>query len=450
MSQYYDLDQERAALAFALSSVESFAEASKALRSDLFEDTRHQRIWEAAKFYYQQYGGALDKGGLQALLTQNEAPHDKQVVYLSVLDEVRALQVTRDQFKVAAGVLEDMRFKRGLFDMINEAAGHLQRGSVDRTKVCNGIITSLLALQTSGSVVNRSMSFKEDLAKRQAEYKDRKENPEKYRGVPYGVAKIDELTGGMYKGELVIIFGRPGAGKSSIMHNVFYNLARTGRKGLLFTIEMPNTQLARRLDSRHLQISARGLRNASLNREEEAKYMCMQETLDLLPGDVFLEDLPQGCSVAQALPIIRRYKLKHDIALVGFDYLNLMEPSRWSNSKVERTGDVSKELKQLARLEDVPVITPARATRGATEKKGDDIGTEDMSWSDSLGYDADQIIFLRKDKQINAVTDEVEAMLVKFRDGSNERAMLGVNWDKSFMGDMEELLKGMAAGAGAV
>ncbi len=69
-----------------------------------------------------------------------------------------------------------------------------------------------------------------------------------------------------------------------------------------------------------------------------------------------------------------------------------------------------------------------------------------MSWSDSLGYDADAIFFLRKDKQINAVTDEVEALLIKFRDGSNERAMLGVNWDKSFMGDMEQLLSGMQVG----
>lgn len=443
MSAFYDLDQEKSALSYALSSLEAFAESSRSLRSDLFEDTRNQRIWEAAKFYYQQFGGALDKGGLQAMLSQNEAPQDKQIVYLAVLDEVRSKQVTRDQFKVAVSVLEDMRFKRGLYDMLNNASQHLQRGNVDRTKVCNDIITSMLSLQTSGAPVNRSMSFKEDLKRRQDEYTDRKAHPEKYMGVPYGIRKIDELTGGMYKGELTVVFGRPGSGKSSIMHNIFYNAARIGLKALLFTIEMPNAQLARRLDSRHLQISARGLRNAALNKEEEKKFMSMQSTLDLLKGDVFMEDLPQGCSVAQALPIIRRYRLKHDIAIVGFDYMNLMEPSRWSNSKVERTGDVSKELKQLARLEDLPVITPARATRGATEKKGDDIGTEDMSWSDSLGYDADQIIFLRKDKQINAVTDEVEAMMVKFRDGANERAMLGVNWDRSFIGDLEELLSGM-------
>lgn len=446
MSAYYDLDQEKNALAYAISGVEAFAESVIVLRPDFFEDTRHQRLFEAARYYYQQFGGALDKGGLQALLVQSETPEDKQIVYLSLLSEIKTRVVTKDQFKVALTVLKNMRFKRGLFDMINSAASHLQRGAVDEVRVCNDIVASVLSLQSQDVSSYREMSFKEDLARRQEEYRDRKLNPEKYRGVPYGIKRIDELTGGMFKDELILIIGRPGAGKSSALHNVAYHNAAIGNTALVFTVEMPKEQLGRRLDSRHLQISARGLRNAALSKEDENKFMAMGNTLSGFKGDVIVVDMPQSCSVSQMLPIVRRHRMKREIHLVVVDYLNLLEPSRWSNSKVERTTDVSRELKQLARMEHIPVITAARATRQAAEAKSDEVGTEHASWSDALGYDADQMIFLRKDKTINAVADEVEAVMIKFRDGSNERVMLGVDWDRSFMGDLEELLKGQQKG----
>lgn len=444
MSSFFDLDKEKDSLAYALTDLECFADASNQLASDFFEDTRHQRIFEAAKYYYQQYGGCLDKNGLQALLVQNETPAEKQIVYLSILEEVRAKHVTKDQFKVAVSVLEDMRFKRGLYDMINKAAANLQRGQIDKGAVCNDIVASVLALQAPSQAVSRAMSWKEDLLLRQEAYKDRQAHPEKYRGIPYGIRRIDELTGGMMGGEFCVFFGRPAAGKSSMLHNVSYHNALLGSNVLAITIEMPKEQIGRRLDSRHLQISAKGLRNAALLVEEEKKFLAMQESIKLLKGDVFIEDMPSGCSVGQILPVLRRHRLKHKIDLVVIDYMNLMQPSRWSNSKTERTGDVARELKMLARLENIPVLTAAKANRKANEAKEDEVDTEHLSWSDDIGYDADQIMFLRKDKKISAIADEVECIMIKFRDGANERVVLGVDFDRSFMGDMDQLLQSMS------
>lgn len=442
---FFDLEAEKQALAYSLTSAEALAESQQSLQQDYFEDLRHQRIWDAIKFYFQQFGGMLDRGGLQTLLTKNETPEDRQVVYLGLLDDIRARIVTKDQFKVALSTLIDMRFKRGLYDLTNGLAANLQKGNLDATKVCNDIITSVISLQSAGQSPIREMSYLMAAKNRIDEYTDRKNNPQKYMGLPYGIKKIDELTAGVQKGELSIIFARPGVGKSTLLHNVAYTNAKLGKTTLYVSIEMPKEQIGRRLDSRHLQISARGLRGGNLNREEEAKFEKLPSTLGGLTGDIIIVDMPQGCSPSQLLPILRKHRLRQNIDLLLIDYLNLMDPSRWSNSKVERTSDVSRELKQLARLEQIPVITPARATRGVVDVKQDDIGSEHLSWSDAIGYDADQIIYLQKDKTLDSLSGTLKALLVKFRDGSNETVEIGADFDRSYLGDLQSLLEEMQA-----
>jgi len=438
VSNFHDLEQERTVLSFALASVDNMGLVIDEVYADLFDDTRHSRIWEAGKYYYQNFGGALDRDGLQSLLMQNEVPADKQVLYLTLLDEIKAKVVMKDQFKISMEGLESLRFKRGLYDTLNSASSYLDRGNLDRQKICNELIGSFIALQTGKSTSSTEMLFKRDLALRQALYKDRQLHPEKYRGIPFGVKELDKLTGGMFPGEFIIFFGRPGSGKSTTVHTIAYNVAKLGLNAMIVTIEMSKEQESRRLDSRHLQISARGLRNAELTKEEENKFL-NQPVVDL-PGEIILVDMPQGCSTAQILPVLRRHKMKHRVDILLVDYLNIMEPTKWSYSAVQRTGDVAGELKKLARLENIPIVTPARATRDVAKAETNEVGTEHLSWSDAMGYDADQIIYLKKGKQISPLEDQVDAVVVKFRDGSNETIRLGVNWDKSFMGDMEDVL----------
>lgn len=444
--QFFDIEAEKKVLAFSLSTRENCGEAILSISSDLFEDTRHQKIWEAAKFYYHNYGGVLDSTGLEVLLKQNEIPSDRQVIYLTLLEGIKAQVVMTDQYKMSLEVLEDLKFKRGLYGVINGAVKHLERGSIDKQKVANEIVGALLGLQNRNTGVVREMSFKQDIIERIASYKDQQANPGKYQGIPYGLYEIDEATGGLRKGELSLIWGRPGSGKSSVLHNIAYHNATKGKNSLLFSIEMPKEQLGRRLDSRHLGISATGIRKANLNTHEEQVYFKFEKQPIQLPGDIFVVDMPNGCSVAQMIPIIRRHRMQHSVDLVLIDYLNLMEPMKWSNSKVERTSDISRELKMLARLEEVPVFSPARANRESAKVEDEDIGSEHLSWGDALGYDADQLIYLKKPTMVNQLQGEVEAIIVKARDGGLKKVKLGFDADHSWMGDMDKILQGLKAG----
>ena len=910
MNNFFDLEQEKIVLAFALSSASNLGESIPSIRPDLLEDFRHQRLWEAATFYYQQYGGAMDRGGFQTLLQQNGVPEDKQVMYLSLFAEITGRVVLADQFKSSLGLLEDLRFKRGLHDMVSKATGYLQKGQMNRHKICNDIVADVMALQAGKDVTIREMSFKEDFKQRIEAYQDKKDHPEKYKGLPYGIKKLDDLTGGLFPGELAILAGRPASGKcqkkstiittsyglvtlgelaghgnvgefgpvskktlvlthngswkkvnavyvggekeiwktqtehgftlettgehrvwergengrysfvpveqlsigsyicvqrggafssspavlptvrdrvyratgetivfpkmmtpelarwlgylvseggfqhatttfthsdkrmlqdftaltarlfgrrvntlssstnkyvpihslaiadwirqlgvcqksckqqipsvilqstrecvisfvqayfegkgsigsggratlgitsvseklaqqlqllllnfgimstkmkgrkyttndarihrgywrifvssqeaclyaseigflpsggkmatwgkeasyyarhtsnisptiphlhnelgdfrqelkqylgtddtgwersgsgvravaekignslpwsvcrlrgflskmhsyshfssykkleallhsplifsrvidvrrtgvkeqvydlsvegdcsytanglvvhnSTLAYNIAYNAAKLGHKSLYVTIEMDKMQVGRRLDSRHLQISAKGLRNSSLSASEEKKFKDVGNHLGSadLPGDIFIVDLPNGCSTAQLIPILRRYKLKHKIDAVFIDYLNLMEPSRWTYSKVERVGDIANELKQMARLENIPVFTPAQATREVVKVKEDEIGTEHLSWSDAIGFAADVVLFIRKSSQINALAAEADISVIKCREGANDKAVVGIDPDHSFVGDIESLLKSMQGTSGTL
>lgn len=439
---FHDPDQEQAVLSYAVKTNESCAEVCALVKADLFDDLRHQKIWETIRFYFAQYSGVLTKGSLQTILTQHEVPHDKQVMYLSVFDQVSGRMATQDQFKIALDVLKDLRFKRGLFDLINRTATQLERQDLDKDQICNGIVSSIMSLQMTQDSEVSELLFKEEFGKIVDDYVDRRDHPEKYVGFLYGIKKLDVLTGGVRPGELSIVSGRPGAGKSEFIHNIAYYNAQLGKNSLLVTIEMPKAQEGRRLASRHLQISSTGLRHAALSSSEEKKFLNASKDMSSVPGEIILVDMPQGCSASQLLPLIRKHRMKRPIDAVLIDYLNLMEPSRWSNSLVERTGTIVRELKQLARLEGIPVITPTRATRDSIKKKDEDLGTEDLSWSDSIGYDADQILYLRKDKELGPLTSTIELTVLKYRDGANEKIQIGADFDKSFMGDLEDLLRG--------
>lgn len=439
-ANFFDLESEKTALAYALATADNFSETQGELRKDHLEDPRHQKIWEAAKFYYQHYGGLLDRNGFDALLRQNEVPQDKQTIYLTLFDDIKGKIITKDQYRVSIDVLDDLRFKRGLYDLVSSATGYLQRGTIDKQEVCNSMVASLLSIQQGKDMTVREMSYKEDVAQRVAEYQDRKAHPEKYMGVLYGFKKLDDLTGGMRPGELTIIFGRNASGKSTMAYNIAYNVAKRGKNVLLFTIEMPKEQLGRRMDSRHLQISARGLRNAALSAPEEKSFIELGKHGVNLAGDVQIVDMPQGCSYTQILPIIRRYKAKKPIDLIVIDYLNLMVPSRWSNSQVERTNMISLELKQLARLEHIPVLTPTRANRESTKVNAEDVGSEHVGWSDAIGYDADTMLYLEKGQTINSLEATTNLYVIKFRDGAQEKITLGTDLDRSFIGDLDDVL----------
>jgi len=88
--------------------------------------------------------------------------------------------------------------------------------------------------------------------------------------IPYNYGNLDKLTGGMTRGEITVIAGRPGHFKSTMMLNIVRNLVYTGQKVLVFNREMSNVEMMKKLIVMESDFISYGtLRSESMSSSEE-------------------------------------------------------------------------------------------------------------------------------------------------------------------------------------
>ena len=95
----------------------------------------------------------------------------------------------------------------------------------------------------------------EEFAERQAERKHRREHPEEYTSIPTGFKRLDRIITGVQLGELALVLGTTGRGKSIMLTNLAHHAMSRGYKVAYFGFEMPARQIAMRQDARWLQIA---------------------------------------------------------------------------------------------------------------------------------------------------------------------------------------------------
>lgn len=434
---------EETAVAYALKDTATLQESAQTLDSSLFEDRRYRALFDAARSYYDRFQGVIDSAGLEAMLDEGGQPVDRKTAYHVLFSGLKTRNISRPQFLLAIQQLQKLKQKRKLYDIATQIAASLKDPNLDITRVTGDITTKILGLEDVGTTVFREASLKATIDSRLAEYKDREINPSKYLGIPFGIKALDDLTGGTFPEEFTLFFGRSGAGKSRTLASTAYNMFNHGYNVMYVTIEMPMGQVGRLFDSRHFLVSAGGLRHGRLNEADRTKYLG-QNNLANLPGDFYVVDAPQGCSFSTLLPIIRKYKARHKLDVVVVDYLNLMSASAKGadNNESLRIGTIGKELKMLARLERIAVLSASQATRSTAEVDDiEDVGTEHVSWSDLIAYQCDLIVFLKKGDATGTLAGAIDGLVVKYRDGSNQKISLRADWDHTFVGDTDQYLR---------
>ena len=164
-------------------------------------------------------------------------------------------------------------------------------------------------------------------------------------GMPTGFSEIDELTGGLQKGEVIIVAARPSMGKTALALNLAENMAMRGMGVGLFSLEMGKQQLVQRLLTSRSRIDSQRLRRNMLNTEE---YRALMTACDeLLNAPLFIDDTP-GLSLLQLRAKARRMSQKHNIQILFIDYLQLMSSGGRPESRQMEVSEISRGIKAMA------------------------------------------------------------------------------------------------------
>ncbi len=213
-------------------------------------------------------------------------------------------------------------------------------------------------------------------------------------GIPSGFPDLDRLTTGFHGGDLVIIAGRPGMGKSSFALSIAKNVAlKEGLPVGIFSLEMSKEQLALRLLSFVSRIPLYDLRLGKLTDEQNEVLESAFEILSKTP--IYIDDTPSLSTTELRIKALRMKKEK-DVQLLIIDYLQLLRGVRKYSSRQEEVAEISRSLKALAKELDIPVIALAQLSRQVEHRSDKRPQLADLRESGQIEQDADLIIFLHR------------------------------------------------------
>ena len=245
-------------------------------------------------------------------------------------------------------------------------------------------------------------------------------------GISTGFTDLDRVTQGLNRGNLIIIAGRPGMGKTSFALNVASNVAvREGKTVGVFSLEMSQQELALRVLCSEADIPFKKLRGAHVSSSEWTKIYQTVRRIDQAP--LFIDDSPNP-TLLEVASKSRRLKAEKGLSLLVLDYLQLMQAGgKYENRNLEIAA-ISRGLKQLAKELEIPVIALSQLSR-QPERRGSDHRPQlaDLRESGSIEQDADLVAFVYRDEIYNA-TDEnkglAELIIGKNRHGETSTVEL--------------------------
>lgn len=203
-------------------------------------------------------------------------------------------------------------------------------------------------------------------------------------GVPTGIPDFDNLTGGLQPGTVTVIAARPRRGKSVLCGQSVTHAAERGHSVLMFSLEMPPRQVARRM-----LLSAAEVDRYQLRRNEGALQRVQAAEVKLSGLPIWLDDR-EAPTMGQIRATAKRLKAAQGIDLVVVDYLQRCTVDR-QLKRHEAIGELVDGLKSLAMQLNVPVLTACQVGREGEERKPT---LADLRESGSIEQTADVVAIL--------------------------------------------------------
>lgn len=260
--------------------------------------------------------------------------------------------------------------------------------------------------------------------------------PAKRRGATTGLHALDKKLNGYVPGQLYVIAGRPGMGKSAFMCSSLRRTAQYGKGVAIFSLEMTKEEIAARCLSDSLDSTSApffgSVLNGQMSRDQQDMIVMAKDSLAGLP--LYIED-DARLTFSQIIAKAREAKAKlnaagYPLSVVCIDHMGLVTPSnRYAGNKVAEAGEVSGQARALAKELDCCVILLCQLSREVEKRDDKRPVMSDLRWSGEIEQDAHVIGFLYREAyylaqdanvmphQVSEVRNKLEFLIRKNRNG---------------------------------
>ena len=417
----YNLEAEQAILGCVLIENEIMTALSDEMKVQDFYDRRHQIIFSAMLNICKSQMQIDFTTLIAELQTKNQLIEAGGAVYLSsLIDAVYTTANISDYIQI----VQDAALKRNVIAAATSIAEAGYNANYDSAGYIDYAERLLLDLakrrRTEGFVPIETVleNVKNIMLANRA-------RDGELTGLSTGFEKLDEITLGLQKDNLIILAARPAMGKSAFAMNIAINAATNNVKEsgepisvALFSLEMSQEQIVQRMTAAQARVNLTNIQKGTLTQKE----MLLVESAndDLAALNVYFCD--QGTvTVADIRAKCRKQKANGGLDLVIIDYLQLINGSSKGGNRQEEVGNISRSLKQMARELGVPVIALSQVSRKLEDREDKRPNMSDLRESGSIEQDADIIMFLYREGYYNKNTEKVsnltELIIAKNRGG---------------------------------
>lgn len=275
-------------------------------------------------------------------------------------------------------------------------------------------------------------------------------------GLQTGYTDLDRMTSGWQNSDLIIIAARPAMGKTAFVLSMAKNMAIDFNTPIaIFTLEMANVQLVKRLISNIADLEGEKIKSGQLSAEEWDRLNSRLRGVYSAP--LYLDETP-GLSITELRTKARRLVREKGVKMIMIDYLQLMNATGMKlGSREQEVSTISRSLKALAKELNIPIIALSQLNRSTETRDDKRPVLSDLRESGAIEQDADIVCFIHRpeyytksgeDAEGNDIRGLAQLIVAKHRSGAVGDVKLRFvskfakfeNWDQGY-NELQETLQ---------
>ena len=419
----FSLEAEQSVLGSILIHPECFSEIATLLKSNDFYLQSHEQIYLAMQDLFLQ-NRVIDVVTLIDSLVHRGVYEngDEGKKYIKLIAEVVP---SASNVKDYAKIVHDKAILRRLIDTCAAVTEQAYAEQDDVERLLDSAEQQIFEIaenhQTKGFT-----HIRDALLANYEHLKLLKTDPAAASGQATGFSDLDRVLVGMGEGDLVLVGARPGMGKTSFTMNIASKVAMLSKKTVcVFSLEMSAEQLVSRMLSSEALIDSYAIRSGNLSGEDWEKLARASSVLS--ECEILIDDTA-GITAGGMRAKLRRVK---NLGLIVIDYLQLMQSDKRNDNRVQEVGEISRNLKLLAKDLKVPIICCAQLSRGPESRTDKRPMLSDLRDSGAIEQDADVVLFLYRDEYYDTadkkegIQNTAEIIVAKNRHGSTANVKMG-------------------------
>ena len=381
---------------------------------DSFVPTDESRLFRHASDYFDLHHSLITPEVLRGQMEQRHVPVAVVARYVTLINTVKELPLVRPgDVPYIVQRLKDYYAHHNATNILIASADLLRDGKVEEAM-------SLVQSRSSELLVERrdvepTRTYADVAKERWQLYQERLANPFIGHGVYTGFHDFDKETGGLYGGDLLVIAGLPKQGKTAMLLTIVKNMVNTGSTVVFASGEMATSRIWERLDAAFTGLIINQIREASLNEDDQTKYLDFLRGVKKQLAQVAVIPPDRCANMNTIREEMQAIMLRQPVGALVIDYIQIVEPGvRTQNAQDwQMVGQTAVEMSRLGHQCGIPVVSASQVPEDKAKKVDDPF--MGLARARSIGHTAASVWRIWKDETMPP--DEMMVMVSASRHG---------------------------------